>query len=204
MPPERIPVTSARSALDVGSRIVVLGPSGAGKSTLAARLADLLATGCIDLDAMHWLPGWRRPDPDDFRRRVAAAVEGSGWVVAGNYESVGPDLIWPRADTFAWLDLPLRVVLPRILRRAWRRHRSGELLWGTCQETFWKHLVLWDEERSLVTFTARRHAVRRRAFSELRASAHSSVRWHRFTRQGEVDAWLARGRAAVGARPGGP
>ena len=37
---------------------------------------------------------------------------------------------WERLDTVVWLDLPMPLLLWRVLWRTWQRARSRELLWG--------------------------------------------------------------------------
>ena len=44
-----------------------------------------------------------------------AAVTGERWVIDGNYTSQVKDLVWARADTVVWLDLPRRTVMRRII-----------------------------------------------------------------------------------------
>ena len=41
------------------------------------------------------------------------------------------DLVWRPADTLIWLDLPLPLVMWRLLRRTVRRVATQEELWGT-------------------------------------------------------------------------
>ena len=43
-----------------------------------------------------------------LRERVGAATEGDGWVTDSTYRSMLGDLVYERADTFVWLDLPVR------------------------------------------------------------------------------------------------
>ena len=87
-------------------RIAVVGSSGSGKSTLAKRLAGDLGLPHIELDAINWQAGWKdlnSHDPDEFVRRVAAAVGQDAWVSDGNYGKVR-DLVWNRATHLVWLD----------------------------------------------------------------------------------------------------
>jgi hypothetical protein len=82
-------------------RISVIGSSGSGKSTVARVIGSVLDLPVIELDAINWQVGWRdlnTHDPEEFIRRVQAAMAAPAWVVDGNYSGVQP----------------------RVLRRAWR------------------------------------------------------------------------------------
>lgn len=68
-------------------RVSVVGSSGSGKSTVARRLADILGVPYIELDAIHWRPGWVEEEPDVFVDRVREATRGDAWVIDGNYQS---------------------------------------------------------------------------------------------------------------------
>ena len=180
-------------ASPVGRRIIVVGNTGAGKSSLARALSGRLDVPFIELDALFWEPGWVEADPEVFRARVQAATEGDAWVVAGNYTGRTMDLTWPRADTIVWLDLPLHVLLPRLVKRGWTRSRSGELLWGTNTETFWKHLKLWDQTESLLAFAVRSHAKKRAEFdAAMRDPQWAGAQWVRLRSGAEARAFLAR------------
>ena len=138
----------------IGTRIHVIGNSASGKSTLAARLADTLRAPLVELDAINWQPEWvglNTTDPDEFERRIREATRGERWVVAGSYRKFSQRTFWSRLDTVVWLDLPLRVVVWRFLRRTWKRWRSRQLIWGTNHERFWPQFRIWAEGR----FTAR-------------------------------------------------
>jgi len=50
-------------------------------------------------------------------------------VIDGDYRPKLEDLVLAQADTFVWLDSPLRVCLGRLARRTWRRWRRREELW---------------------------------------------------------------------------
>jgi hypothetical protein len=86
-------------------RIVVVGTTSSGKSTLAERLANKLEHDFIELDALHWEPGWKDAPLDVFRERVETATRARAWVVAGNYSSAR-DIVWSRAEAVVWLDYP--------------------------------------------------------------------------------------------------
>jgi len=68
-------------------------------------------------------------------------------VVAGNYSSV-QDLVWPRADTLVWLDLPLPLTLWRTTVRVLRQARTAESICKGNRQTvsalvFGKDPLLW-------------------------------------------------------------
>lgn len=56
-------------------------------------------------------------------------------MVDGNYSAV-QELIWTRADTVVWFDLPLALVLSRIIGRTLRRVVSRQELWNGNGEPF--------------------------------------------------------------------
>jgi adenylate kinase family enzyme len=107
-------------------RVVVIGSTGSGKSTFAAALAGKLGVPYTDSDDLFWTPGWVEVDNDTFRGRLAEVAAGDEWVLAGNYFSRAVDIVWPRADTVVWLDLPLPLVLYRSVSRTARRALTKE------------------------------------------------------------------------------
>ena len=134
-------------------RIHVVGNSCSGKSTLGLRLSRALDVPFVELDALNWEPGWvglNDTDPDELERRLRRATAGERWVVAGSYMSFSKRTFWPRLKTIVWLDLPLHLLLRRVITRSWRRWRTKELLWGTNYERFWPQLAVWRREDSLV------------------------------------------------------
>lgn len=108
-------------------RVTVAGVSGSGKTTFSRALAARLGLPYVELDALHHGPNWTEAPAEELRARVAAAPD--GWVVDGNYRHKLGDLVLGAADTFVWLELPLRVSLARLARRTWRRSRRQEELW---------------------------------------------------------------------------
>jgi adenylate kinase family enzyme len=114
-------------------RVVVVGTSGCGKTTLARALARRLDLPHVELDALHWGPGWTEPPVELFRQRVEAALRGDGWVADGNYSKVR-DLVWGRAELLVWLDYALPLVMARLVRRTLRRCFTGEELWSGNRE----------------------------------------------------------------------
>ncbi len=113
--------------------MVVVGTSGSGKTTLARDIARRLALPHVELDSLHWGPGWTAAPLDEFRRQVETALQGDGWVVDGNYSKVR-DLVWGRAERLVWLDYGLPLVMARLVRRTVRRVLTREELWNGNRE----------------------------------------------------------------------
>jgi hypothetical protein len=84
-----------------------------------------------------------------------------GWVIDGVYQRKLGNLVLDSADTVIWLDLPIRVWLPRLARRTWRRARDREELWNGNRESLRSALWGWD---SLFPYALRMHFRHRRAW----------------------------------------
>ena len=82
---------------------------------------------------MFHQPGWEPLPEDEFRRVVEAAAAGDSWVMDGNYSAVRP-LVWARADTVVWLDLPRRTVMRQVIWRTLRRAVTRQELWNGNRE----------------------------------------------------------------------
>ena len=144
----------------------------------------------VELDALHWDPGWSEAPLDVFRQRAAAALHPDGrWVVDGNY-GVVRDIVWSRADTLIWLDYSFPLVLWRLTRRTlWRGLASVELYNGN-RESLWTHLFTRD---SLFLWLLKSHWRRKRDLPKALAQpeyAHLHV--ERFRSPRETSAWLHR------------
>lgn len=179
----------------IGTRIHIMGSSCSGKSTLAARLAAELGLDLVDMDAINWLPNWvglNATDPDEFDRRLHEATAGEGWVVAGSYTRHSQRVFWPRLDTVVWLDLPLSLLLRRVIARSWRRWRTKELLWGTNYEEFWPQLAVWRKEDSLIWWIITSYERRRRQMLSFMGDPQwSHIKFVRLTSPEEIKAWTA-------------
>jgi adenylate kinase family enzyme len=170
-------------------RVVVIGTSGAGKTTFARALAERLGTAFVELDQLHWLPGWRERPDAEFRPLVERAVSGDTWVVDGNY-GVVRDIVWPRANVAIWLNLGLAMVLWRALRRSIGRSLSGEPFWHDNRESLSRAFLSRDSILLWILTTYRR---RRLEFAALRESAkYPNIQWIEFRQPGEAARWLAR------------
>jgi adenylate kinase family enzyme len=167
-----------------------VGCSGSGKTTLARSLASVLGVPHVELDALFHQPGWTPLDDETFRARVTAATEGSRWVVDGNYSTVR-EIVWGRADTVVWFDLPYAVVMGRTIRRTLRRTVTRQELWNGNRES-WSNLYSWKPEKSIIAWAATRHGVYRRRYGD----AEQDPRWVgldfvRLRSQRQADAFLA-------------
>lgn len=169
-------------------RISVIGSSaGAGKTSFAKRMAAQLGFRFIELDALHWGPGWTALDADAFRTRVERELDSDDWVTDGNYGKLG-ELIYERADTVVWLDVPLRVALSRILFRTLRRIRSGEELWSGDRETIRNAFFARD---SLLLYAIRTYGRRRRRWeAKFAPGGYPHLTIHRFRSNADADRWL--------------
>jgi adenylate kinase family enzyme len=170
------------------SKIVVIGTSGSGKTTVARELARRLGVPHVELDALFHGPGWVETPAEEFRRRVTAATDESGWVVDGNYDSKLGDLVLERADTVVWLDMPLRVALSRVTRRTIRRIRAGEELWNANRESWRGGFVGWE---SMFVWTIRSH-LRQRRLRPARLARHPNLRVVRLRSAREVESYLSK------------
>jgi adenylate kinase family enzyme len=114
---------------------VIASASGNGKTTFGSELAERLAVPFVELDALHHGPNWTEATPDELRARVEPLVETDAWVVDGAYRNKLGDLVLERAELVVWLDLPVHVWLPRLVKRTVRRLVRREELWNGNRET---------------------------------------------------------------------
>ena len=171
-------------------RVSVVGTSGAGKSTLSRALAAGLGAECLELDSVFHQPGWVPLPRDEFRQRVAAVVAGERWVIDGNYTSQVKDLVWARADTVVWLDLPRRTVMRRIIWRSFRRAAVRTELWNGNRER-WRNFFSLDKEESVIAWAWQTHAATRAKMEAAVADqANSHVSFVRLENPGAVRRFL--------------
>jgi adenylate kinase family enzyme len=170
-------------------RISVVGNSGSGKSTLAVALAARLGIPHLELDAVFHQPGWTELPTDEFRRRVAEVAATDAWVIDGNY-SRGRDIVWSRADTVVWLDLPRPVVMRQIIGRTLKRAVRRTELWNGNREP-WCNFASLDPNRSVIAWAWTRHgAYRERYGAAMVDPARSRLRFVRLRSEQAVAAFL--------------
>jgi adenylate kinase family enzyme len=141
----------------------MVGVSGSGKSTVGKELARRLAVPYVELDAIFHQPGWTPLPAEQFRWRVTAIASGEGWVIDGNYTAVLP-LVWERADSVVWLDLPRRTVMRRIIWRSVRRVAGRAELWNGNRER-WRNLLTWNEQESVISWAWHHHPIYRQRYA---------------------------------------
>ena len=176
-------------------RVAVISSASAnGKTTLGRELSRRLGAPFHELDALNHGPGWTEATPDELRARVAPLLAGESWVIDGAYRGKIGDLVIAAADTVVWLDLSVRIWLPRLLRRTYRRWRTQEELWNGNRETL--RGALWGRD-ALIPYAVRSHVRRRREYP----GALSQYPVVRLRSPAEVERLLARVRRDSAASP---
>jgi adenylate kinase family enzyme len=177
-------------------RISVVGNSGSGKTTLARRLAAALGVPHLELDSVFHQPGWQPLETGEFRRLVSEFTAGRGWVVDGNYSRVR-DIIWGRADTVVWLDLPRRRVMRQVTGRTLRRVITREELWNGNREP-WTNLFRLDPEQSILAWAWTSHQrYRDRYLAALADPGNAHLEFVRASTPREAEALVRRAAARV-------
>jgi adenylate kinase family enzyme len=163
---------------------VIASASGNGKTTLGRALAAQLGVPFVEIDALVHGPDWAETPDAELRALVEPVVRSDGWVIDGTYERKLGALVLDAADTIVWLDLPMRVWLPRLLRRTGRRLTGRERLWNDNRETL--RGAFWGRE-SLFGYALRMHFERRRRWPE-ELAGYPVVRLRSVA---DVERWLA-------------
>ena len=166
-------------------RIVIIGTSGSGKTFLGSKLAKALETKFVDLDDLHWLPGWQPRPEEDFFNCIKNELSCEKWVVSGNYTRASK-YIWPQADMVIWLDFPLYHCLWRTLKRSLLRIFSREKCCNGNFETIGR-LIGND---SILLWIWNTHSRRRAAYDEYFSQAADSTRFLRLVNNQEVEKFI--------------
>jgi len=175
-------------------RIVVLGTSGSGKSTFGRQVGERLGLRHVELDVLHWGPNWTGAPTSVFRERIAAVTSGESWIIDGNYSAVR-DTIWPRADTFIWLDYPMTTVFCRVTKRTFLRWWNAEELWNGNRERLWDQFI---PKHSLFLWVINTWRIHRRDYPKLLAEqAQARKCIIRFRRPEEAERWIASLRSSL-------
>ena len=164
-------------------RVLVAGAVGAGKTTLVRQVAAGWGLPYVELDALYHGPQWQ-PRPT-FRDDVVALAAEDEWVTEWQYTIARP-LLAERADALVFLDLPIWVVTPRVVRRTLRRVLRRTELWNGLREPPLRtilndpdHIIRWAIR------THREHAPRVRTLAEQRPEL--PIVW--LSTRREIKAW---------------
>jgi adenylate kinase family enzyme len=172
-------------------RINVVGASGSGKSTVASRLSEMLDIPHVELDALQHQPGWAQLPVEELREQVTELTSGPRWIVDGNYSSILGDLVWSRADTLVWLDLPRAAVMRQLVPRTVTRAVTRRELWNGNREPI-TGLIRWDPHHSILRWSWTRHPmVRERYTTMMEDPAYGHLRFVRLRTRAEVRGWLS-------------
>ena len=150
---------------------------------MGRELAARLEVPFHELDALFWKPGWVESTAEELHAAVEAIVATDAWVIDGSYQSKIGQLVLGNADVVVWLDLPMRIWLPRLVRRTIRRARTGEELWDGNHESLRNAFLSRD---SLILFSLRHFRGRRKRYPE-RFAAYDVAR---LRSQREIDSFL--------------
>jgi adenylate kinase family enzyme len=167
----------------------VVGSSGSGKTTTAAAIAARLRVPHLELDAVHWLPGWEERDPDEFRRIVFDFAAQPRWVIDGNYMGRLGARIDHLVDTYVWLDLPRWRVMAAVLARTLRRGITGEELWGTGNREHLSSLFKREPTDNIVLWAWTQHDKNRNRYAASEQAGQH--RWVRLRSRRAVERFLA-------------
>jgi adenylate kinase family enzyme len=171
-------------------RIAVVGSAGSGKTTVARELADRLRLPHIELDAIFHQPGWEPMPDDEFAEQVSVAIAGDRWITDGNYQRVSRPIIWPRADTIVFLDLPKRTVMHALLKRSVRRSWRREELWNGNREQFRNFVKPQKEDNLLVWAWTRYDGYRTRYLDAMQDPEFAHIEFVQLRSRPEVAKWL--------------
>lgn len=164
--------------------VLIASASASGKTTVAQELAQRLKVPCHELDALNHGPDWTEATPEELRAAVEPLVAEERWVIDGAYRGKLGDLVLAAADTVVWLDLPIRIWLPRLVRRTAGRIVRREELWNGNRESL--RNALWGRD-ALIPFALRNYPRRRRVYPPELARYHVV----RLRSTAEVERWLA-------------
>lgn len=124
-------------------KIIVIGSGGAGKSTFSRRLGEVTGIPVIHLDQLYWRPNWEKTPAPEWEATVAELVNGETWIMDGNFGGTR-EIRMRAADTIIFLDIPRRVCLYRVIKRAITYHGNNRPdMAAGCNERIDLEFLLW-------------------------------------------------------------
>lgn len=167
-------------------RVLVAGTSGSGKTTFACAFAARTGVPHTEIDALFHGAGWQ-PRPS-FLADVGELAAQPSWVTEWQYGAARPILV-AVADTLVWIDLPIRVVMWRVVQRTLRRRLRLTELWnGNVEPPL--HTFFTDDEHIVRWAWRTRRKLRDRVPAVARA--HPELAIVRLRTAREVRGWLDR------------
>jgi adenylate kinase family enzyme len=124
-------------------KVIVIGSDGSGKSTFARRLGKAFDIEVIHLDQGYWKPNWVKTPKDEWSKIVEGLLDRESWIMDGNFGGTR-EMRVRACDTVVFLDIPRRICLYRILKRAvlYRGRTRPDMAEG-CKERFDWEFVEW-------------------------------------------------------------
>ncbi|MCP4307169.1 MAG: hypothetical protein GY926_06815, partial [bacterium] len=153
-------------------------------------IAERLGCDHIELDAIHHLPDWTPIEREEMRRIVTKRTETESWVVDGNYASFVQDIVFSRADTVVWLDMPHSVTMSRVVRRTLSRGLLRRELWNGNRESLRNLLKTKPEENIVLWSWTQREKYRTKYRTARDDAAHADLNWVHLTSPREVRHWI--------------
>ena len=155
-------------------------------------MASVLDVPFIELDSLNWEENWvslAEKDPEELTRRFQKATSGDCWVVAGSYTEYSKKIFWEKLETIIWLDMPMYLLIWRMLCSSWRRWRTNELLWGTNYERISSQLMFWRSE-SLLNWIIKQHQPKRNEMlQDYFSSEWGHIRFIRICSRNEINSF---------------
>jgi adenylate kinase family enzyme len=124
-------------------KVIVIGSGGSGKSTFSRRLGAKLGLPVVHLDKLFWRPNWVETPKDEWSEIVRSELDKDFWIMDGNFGGTR-ELRMQACDTIIFLDIPRRVCVYRILKRAAVYHGGTrpDMTEG-CNERFDLKFIVW-------------------------------------------------------------
>ncbi|MCO5142958.1 MAG: adenylate kinase [Oligoflexia bacterium] len=175
--------------MKIGRRINVIGSSASGKSTIAQLIAKKLELPYLEMDKLFWEPNWKEPKDEVFFSRLSKAIEGSEWVLDGNYNRT-LNIKWQRVEAIVWIDYSFFRTFLQAFQRAFIRALHKKELWeGTGnKESFRKSFF---SKNSIILYSIKNYKKMRNRYLELkRDKKYEHIRFIQLRNPKEVNKFI--------------
>lgn len=143
-------------------RIIVVGSCGCGKTYTGKKISKNFGIPFTDLDDLYWLPNWIVQDRDKFISGIKETASKPSWVIAGSQFSLR-ELTWPKADYVIWIDLPLPLLLYRVIKRSIKNIITKQPFCNGNYETLGRLFGKY----SIVTWTIKRYFSKKQRYGPI-------------------------------------